>query len=39
VVDLPDKAGIEELFDLFTDEVLPLNELLLGLVLDWSGIG
>jgi hypothetical protein len=25
VVDLPDKAGVEELFDLFTDEVLPLN--------------
>jgi hypothetical protein len=38
VVDLLDKAGIEELFYLFTDEVLPLNELLLGLVLDWSGI-
>jgi hypothetical protein len=34
VVDLPDKAGIEQLFDLFSDEVLLLNKLLLGLLLD-----
>jgi hypothetical protein len=34
VVNLPNKAGVEQLFDLFTDEVLPLNGLLLGLMLD-----
>jgi hypothetical protein len=34
VVDLPDKASVEQLFDLFTDEVLSLNGLLLGLLLD-----
>jgi hypothetical protein len=39
VVNLPDKVGIEQLFDLFTNEVLPLNGLLLGLLLDWSGVG
>jgi hypothetical protein len=38
VVYLPDKGGIEQLFDLFTNEVLPLNGLLLGLLLDWSGV-
>jgi hypothetical protein len=39
VVDLPDEASIEQLFDLFTDEVLLLNGLLLGPLLDWPGIG
>jgi hypothetical protein len=39
VVDLPDKASIKQLFDLFMDEVLPLNGLLLGFLLDWSGVG
>jgi hypothetical protein len=39
VVDLPDKAAVEQLFDFFTDEVLPLYGLLSGLLLDWSGIG
>jgi hypothetical protein len=38
VVDLQDKASVEQLFDLFTDEVLPLNGLLSGLFLDCSGI-
>jgi hypothetical protein len=38
VVDLPDEAGFEQLLDLFTDEVLPLNGLLLGLLLDRSGV-
>jgi hypothetical protein len=39
VVDLLYEAGVEQLFDLFTDEVLPLNRLLLGPLLDWSSIG
>jgi hypothetical protein len=39
VVDLPDKASIKQLFDLFMDEVLPLNGLLSGFLLDWSGVG
>jgi hypothetical protein len=39
VVDLPNKVGIEQLFDFFTGDVLPLNRLLLGLLLDWSGVG
>jgi hypothetical protein len=39
VVDLPYEAGVEQLFDLFTDEVLLLNGLLLGPLLDRSGIG
>jgi hypothetical protein len=38
VVDLPDEAGVEQLLDLFTNEVLLLNGLLLGLLLDRSGI-
>jgi hypothetical protein len=38
VVDLPDEAGLEQLLDLFTDEVLPLIKLLLGLLLDWFDI-
>jgi hypothetical protein len=39
MVDLPYEASIEQLFDLFMDEVLPLNELLLGPLLDRFGIG
>jgi hypothetical protein len=39
VVDLPYEAGVEQLFDLFIDEVLPLNGLLPGPPLDRSGIG
>jgi hypothetical protein len=39
VVDLSYEAGIEQLFDLFTDEVLPLNGMLLGPLLDRSGVG
>jgi hypothetical protein len=39
VVDLPYEAIVEQLFDLFTNEVLPLNRLLLGPLLDRSGIG
>jgi hypothetical protein len=38
VVDLPYKASVEQLLDFFTDEVLPLNRLLLRPLLDWSGI-
>jgi hypothetical protein len=38
VVDLPYKVGVEQLLDFFTDEVLPLNELLLGFLLDRSGV-
>jgi hypothetical protein len=39
VVDLPDEASVEQLFDLFTDEVLPLNGLLLEPLLDRPGVG
>jgi hypothetical protein len=39
VVDLPYEASVKQLFDFFTDEVLPLNGLLLGPLLDRSGIG
>jgi hypothetical protein len=39
VVDLPNEAGIEQLFDFFTDEVLPLNKLLPRLLLDRPSIG
>jgi hypothetical protein len=39
VVDLLDKAGVEQLFNFFMDEVLPLNGLLSGFLLDWSCIG
>jgi hypothetical protein len=39
VVDLPYEASVEQLFDLFMDKVLPLNRLLLGPLLDRSGIG
>jgi hypothetical protein len=38
VVDLVDKLGVKLLFDLSTDEVLPLNRLLPGLLLDRSGV-
>jgi hypothetical protein len=38
VVGLSDKASVEQLFDFFTDEVLSLNILLLGLLLDWFGV-
>jgi hypothetical protein len=38
VVDLPDEVNVEKLLDLFTDEVLLLNGLLLGLLLDRSDI-
>jgi hypothetical protein len=37
-MDLPDEASVKQLFDLFTDEVLPLNGLFLGFLLDRSGI-
>jgi hypothetical protein len=39
VVDLQYEASVEQLFDFFTDEVLPLNGLLSGLLLDRSGVG
>jgi hypothetical protein len=39
VVDLLDKASVEQLFDFFTDEVLLLSRLLLGILLDRSSIG
>jgi hypothetical protein len=39
VVDLLYEAGVKQLFDLFTDAVLPLNRLLPGPLLDWSGVG
>jgi hypothetical protein len=39
VVDLPYEASVEQLLELFTDEVLPLNGLLLMLLLHRPGIG
>jgi hypothetical protein len=39
VVDLPDEASVEQLFDLFMDEVLPLNGLLSRPLLDRLGNG
>jgi hypothetical protein len=39
VVDLPYEASIEHLLDFFTNEVLPLNGLLLRLLLHQPGIG
>jgi hypothetical protein len=39
VVDLPYEANIEQLFDFFTYEVLPLIGLLSGPLLDRSGVG
>jgi hypothetical protein len=38
MVDLPDEANAKQIFDLFIDEVLPLNGLLLGLLLYWIGV-
>jgi hypothetical protein len=37
-MDLSYEASVEQPFDFFTDEVSPLNGLLLGLLLDRSGI-
>jgi hypothetical protein len=37
-VDLPYEASVEQLFDLFTDEVLLLNGLLSGPLLDRSSV-
>jgi hypothetical protein len=39
VVDLSYEAGVKQLLDFFTDEVLPLNGLLPGFLLDRSSIG
>jgi hypothetical protein len=39
VVDLFDEASLQQLTDLFTDEVLPLDGLLSWLFLDRSGVG
>jgi hypothetical protein len=39
VVDLPDEASVKQLFNLFSDKVLPLYGLLSELLLDRSGIG
>jgi hypothetical protein len=39
VVDLPYEASVEQLLRFFTNEVLPLNGLLLGPLLDRSSIG
>jgi hypothetical protein len=39
VVDLLYEASIEQLLNFFTDEVLPLNGLLPGPLLDRSGVG
>jgi hypothetical protein len=38
VVDLPYEANVKQLFDFFTDEVLPLNELLPRPLVDRSGV-
>jgi hypothetical protein len=38
VVNLPYEANVEQLLDFFTDEVLPLNGLVSGPLLDWSSI-
>jgi hypothetical protein len=39
VVHLLYEAIVEQLFEFFTDEVLLLNGLLSGLLLDWHGVG
>jgi hypothetical protein len=39
VVDLPDEANVKQLFNLFSDKVLPLYRLLPRLLLDRSDIG
>jgi hypothetical protein len=38
VVDLPDEVSIKQLLNLLSDKILSLNGLLLGLLLDRSGI-
>jgi hypothetical protein len=38
VVDLLDEASVKQLFNFFSDKVLPLYGLLLGLLLDRFGI-
>jgi hypothetical protein len=38
-VDLPYEASVEQLLDFFIDEVLSLNRLLPGPLLEWSGVG
>jgi hypothetical protein len=39
VVDLSNEASVKQLFNLFSDKVLPLYGLLLGLLLDRSSVG
>jgi hypothetical protein len=39
VVDLPYEASIEQDLEFFTDKVLPLNGLLLGLLLHRADVG
>jgi hypothetical protein len=39
VIDLLNEASLQELADLFTNEVLPLDGLLAWLLPDWPGIG
>jgi hypothetical protein len=39
VVELPDESSLEQLLDFFTDEILLLNGLLLGLLLHHPGVG
>jgi hypothetical protein len=38
VVELPYEVSVEQLLDFFTDEVLPLNGLLPGPLLDQTGV-
>jgi hypothetical protein len=39
VVDIPYEASVEQLLEFFTDEVLPLNGLLLGFLLHRPSVG
>jgi hypothetical protein len=39
VVDLLDESSVEQVLNFFTDEVLPINGLLLGLLLYQPGVG
>jgi hypothetical protein len=39
VVDLPDEASVKQLFNVFSDKVLPLYGLLSELLLDRFGVG
>jgi hypothetical protein len=39
VVDYSYEASVKQVFDFFMDEVLPLNGLLSGPLLDRSGVG